>query len=471
MKMRLFRNISYLLVLILTLSFISCSNEDEMTDIESISFKNIKRGRLTLTIGESFKVRYTILPSEFQNSKVVWETSDSKVATVKNGNINAIGEGTTNISAYAGEASATFRLTVEPIDIESFEFAYSQVTVNIGEATPIDIRNILPEDGSISTIEWTIEDDEIACYDIIDGVLHITAIKEGTTTLTGESDNCKKSCIIVAKKLIPLTAITLSLDGPLYCYDTQYIRIKRTPADAYIDYDNISWSFSPEGFVKFRNEEVLLIEGLKCGEATITATTSSGIKNSLKVTVLNPHESSGKNNGHDYVDLGLPSGTKWACYNVGATKLEGIGSLFAWGETDTKSTYTWSNYKWGTGKYDVPKKYNSEDNLTTLELADDAARANMGGTWRMPTKAELGELFLNCIVRDLTINGVKGLNFVSRINGKAIFIPYIEGTLSMFWTSSLNNASRKSYSFVLYDGSDSYTDERAEGLPVRAVCK
>ena len=469
--MRLFRNISYLLVLILTLSFISCSSEDEMTDIESISFNNIRKGRLSLNIGESFKVRYTILPSEFQNSKVVWETTNSKVATVKNGNIKAIGEGTTNISAYVGEVSATFRLTVEPIDIESFEFANSQVTAYIGEATPIEIRNILPEDGSISSIKWTIEDEEIACYDIIEGVLHITAIKEGTTTLTGESDNCKNSCLIVAKKNIPLTGITLSLFGPLYCYDTQYIRETPIPADAEIDYNDISWSSSPEGFVKIKDNDGL-IEGLKCGEVTITATTSSGIKSSLKVTVLDPHESSGKNNGYDYVDLGLPSGTKWACYNVGATKLEGTGSLFAWGETDTKSTYTWSNYKWGTGEYDVPKKYYSGDN-TTLELADDAARDNMGGTWRMPTRAELKELLDYTDDKYLTINGVKGLHLVSRFNGKAIFIPYpqIEQPLAMFWTSSLTDSPRKTYSYICRDGDYSFTYERAEGLPVRAVCK
>ena len=110
----------------------------------------------------------------------------------------------------------------------------------------------------------------------------------------------------------------------------------------------------------------------------------------------------GTENGHDYVDLGLPSGTKWATCNVGATAPEEYGDYFAWGETEPKTTYNWDTYKWCNGSEDTFTKYNTKssygtvDNKTQLELADDAARANWGGQWRMPTDAEWTELCKNC---------------------------------------------------------------------------
>jgi len=108
-------------------------------------------------------------------------------------------------------------------------------------------------------------------------------------------------------------------------------------------------------------------------------------------------------NGHEYVDLGLPSGTLWATCNVGATTPEGYGDYFAWGETTPKETYNWMTYKWGSGNesdgwlYRELTKYCSDstyglygfhDNLTELLPEDDAATANWGNGWRTPTRAQ-----------------------------------------------------------------------------------
>ncbi|MDY4512770.1 MAG: hypothetical protein SPE10_04900, partial [Paludibacteraceae bacterium] len=114
-------------------------------------------------------------------------------------------------------------------------------------------------------------------------------------------------------------------------------------------------------------------------------------------------------NGHEYVDLGLS--VKWATCNVGASKPEEYGNYYAWGETTTKSTYNWSTYKWCNGskttltKYNTSSSYGTVDNKTVLELADDAARANWGGAWRMPTDAEWTELRENCTWTWITKNG------------------------------------------------------------------
>ena len=105
-------------------------------------------------------------------------------------------------------------------------------------------------------------------------------------------------------------------------------------------------------------------------------------------------------NGHEYVDLGLPSGIKWATCNVGATTPEEYGDYFAWGETQPKDYYDWSTYKYCNGdeysitKYCTRSTYGTVDIKTTLELSDDAARVNWGGKWRMPTIEEQKELLV-----------------------------------------------------------------------------
>lgn len=112
----------------------------------------------------------------------------------------------------------------------------------------------------------------------------------------------------------------------------------------------------------------------------------------------------GTENGHEWVDLGLTSGTKWATCNVGADKPEEYGNYYAWGEVTTKSTYASDNYKFGYDygqltKYCSNSSYGKDgftDNKTTLELSDDAAYVNWGGKWRMPTKAQQDELRNEC---------------------------------------------------------------------------
>ena len=158
-------------------------------------------------------------------------------------------------------------------------------------------------------------------------------------------------------------------------------------------------------------------------------------------------------NGHEYIDLGLPSGLKWATCNVGATAPEGYGNYYAWGETTTKSSYSYDNYKWSNDgcdtftKYNTSSSYGTVDNKTVLELADDAARANWGGAWRMPTDAEWTELLENCEWTWTTLNGVNGYE-VKGPNGNSIFLPAAgyrdnddlnyAGNDGYYWSSSLD---------------------------------
>ena len=193
----------------------------------------------------------------------------------------------------------------------------------------------------------------------------------------------------------------------------------------------------------------------------------------------------GIENGHIYVDLGLS--VKWATMNVGASSPEDYGDYFAWGETSTKSTYSWSTYKYCNGsettltKYNTQSSYGIVDNKTQLDLTDDAARANWGGAWRMPTDAEQTELRNNCTWTSTRQNGVKGYKVTSKSNGNSIFLPaagfrndsslYYAGSICKYWSSSLGTDRPDGASCVDSYSGDVYSNSsRYYGFSVRPVC-
>ena len=182
------------------------------------------------------------------------------------------------------------------------------------------------------------------------------------------------------------------------------------------------------------------------------------------------------NDGHEYVDLGLPSGLLWATCNVGANSPEEYGDYFAWGETEPKETYDWSTYKWCEGdkksltKYIIPyHPYGVVDNKTRLEPVDDAAHVNWGGNWRMPTYDEWQELYENC--------DIYGSFAVSRINGNSISLPFAgykgncdtEINAAYYWSSSLGNYSDYANSIYFTYSGGGGGHERYVGLSVRPV--
>ena len=176
---------------------------------------------------------------------------------------------------------------------------------------------------------------------------------------------------------------------------------------------------------------------------------------------------------HEFVDLGLPSGTLWATCNVGANNPEDYGDYFAWGETATKNTYNWSTYQYCMGSNTTLTKYCNDssygyngftDNLTTLLPEDDAATVNWGSDWRMPTNEEWRELYNNTTVTWTTQNGVAGWLFTAS-NGNSLFLPaagcrsnsslYHAGSYGNYWSSSLY-ADYPDYAFDFYFNSSNF---------------
>ena len=176
------------------------------------------------------------------------------------------------------------------------------------------------------------------------------------------------------------------------------------------------------------------------------------------------------------IDLGLPSGTKWCCCNVGASTPEGYGGYYAWGETSEKSSYSTKNYAY----------YNSSTggfNDIGSDIAGtgyDAATVNMGAPWRMPSTAQQQELTDNCSQQWTQQNGVNGILVTGR-NGGQIFLPaagtrwVVElngaGSYGHYWSSSLYPYD-VSYAYGLYFVSGGWNwsyGNRYRGLSVRAV--
>ena len=194
-------------------------------------------------------------------------------------------------------------------------------------------------------------------------------------------------------------------------------------------------------------------------------------------------------NGHKFVDLGLPSGVLWAETNIGAETAADDGNYYAWGEATTKSSYSWSTYKYGTSESDITK-YNSTDGKTFLEIADDAACVNWGNSCRMPTQEDFSELTNsnNCTwtwtsMENSSGSSVNGYKVTSKKNGNSIFLPasgcrYKDnnptnyGSRGYYWSSTLHT-SYVYYAYYLYFGRGyRYTDNygsRCEGVTVRPV--
>lgn len=151
------------------------------------------------------------------------------------------------------------------------------------------------------------------------------------------------------------------------------------------------------------------------------------------------------------IDLGLPSGTKWANCNVGATKPEEDGEYFAWGELNKKQYYNDDTYLfYNDGEY----MYLGDDISGTKY---DVARQRWGGSWRMPTKDEIQELIDNCNYEHITYQGCSIGKFTSKINGNSIFlplgvVPYTPETVNAgcgFYWSSTQNPDDSGYAYTL----------------------
>ena len=175
-------------------------------------------------------------------------------------------------------------------------------------------------------------------------------------------------------------------------------------------------------------------------------------------------------NNHEYIDLGLPSGLKWATCNLGASTPGEYGDHYAWGETTTKPEYTRQNWV-----------YNNKPKVDiSANPQSDAARANWGGSWRIPTREEINELIRECVWTWVKLGGHSGYRVVGP-NGKSIFLPasgcrersniMLEGSAAAYYSSTPHHDGKNVYSIWLND--DEYIEtinmDYSHGYSIRPV--
>ena len=234
------------------------------------------------------------------------------------------------------------------------------------------------------------------------------------------------------------------------------------------------WVYAPEVANVTISGKIITIKALSLGSTIVKVTDEVTKKTTtFGIAVIPP-------SAYDKyaVDLGLS--VKWSQINVGAVSVEDWGEHYAWGETESKSYFSWSSYDLCNGTESTITKYNSHDGKTILEPSDDAATVVMGRNWRTPTLTEMQELVNRCKWTQETLNGVKGMR-VTGPNGNSIFLPFggqmsedvlhHSDTTGYYYVSNLSSDGEKyAPALVCYGNKQEFVPHaRFFGLSIRPV--
>ena len=390
---------------------------------------SLDKTSLTLTEGDASQLTATVLPENASNKRVKWSSDNSGVASVdQNGFVSGVSHGTTTIKVKTEDDGkmAECSVTVESKIIHVTSVSLSQTSVTRTEGFIAILRALIePENATNKNVYWSSLDESIATVNQ-DGM--VSAISPGTTSIrvTTEDGGKIADCVFtVNPKTYPVTSVSLNQSSmTLTEGDTSRLIATVCPDNA--TNKTLNWTSSDTAVATVVDG---LVVAIKQGTAIITATSNDDNRFSASCSLLvrEPFE-------FGAVDLGLPSGLKWANANVGAESIEESGDYYAWGEIETKADYSWDTYKWAKGYYNYLTKYcpatyqhwwennGTADCKTVLDLDDDVARVKLGGGWRIPTYKEWQELKTQCTWVGATVNGVKGKKVIGP-NGNSIFLP------------------------------------------------
>jgi len=407
------------------------------------------------TIGSFLTLKATIFPEDATEKSVTWSSDKEDVATVgHNGLVTAVGSGTAIITAEIEGKTATCIISVY-IPVESIDLSQDEIKMLEGQSKTLT-ATVNPSEATETKILWASDHPEIASVE--DGT--VTALSKGQAIIIAYSGNISSSCKVNVLNeedlelekdvVVRITASNGSANINGISYSSKQYRItnnsivaivvssiyatncnyysypKSTGNSTYNDIATIGSSISYTVEVGETMDFWLYYKGNVAPVATVW------FKYNNKQYCISSNPSADVSNA---VDMGLS--VKWASVNLGASSPETRGDYYAWGETITKSTYSWSTYRFGTSasgpfsKYNTQSSYGTVDNKTRLDLEDDAARVKLGGKWRIPTDAEWAELREQCVWIWTTQNGVNGYK-VRAANGNSIFLPaggYMDGVL------------------------------------------
>lgn len=486
-----------------------------------ISAKSISLNKTELAfkaLNETETLVATLDP-ESSTGKIEWGSSDANVASVSpEGVVTSVAPGTAEITASCGSVFAKCAVTVE-VAATSLSLDKNSLNLFIGDTETIT-ATVLPEN-TTDQLTWSSSDEAIAT--VQDGV--VTAVAAGTATITATAGEKTADCVVTValpdsdikvryygcRALGDHTDINIYADNQLVAADGFGIAtLKKNWSSATAVVSGVEYNLEATDGASFSGHQYgnyywtwafkdsyveAALENAYNEPVTIIMTDVNGGKYYL---IYKENQSSsysyyhyGDEESPKAVDLGLS--VKWATCNLGAEKAEDFGDYYAWGETETKSEYTWINYKFQTSgdnsanvkyyKYITNSSYGPVDNKTVLEPEDDVAHVKLGGKWRMPTDAEWTELRTKCTwtwVKNYNGSGING-KLVTATNGNSIFLPaagsrldtnlYDAGSYGNYWSSSLSTDGPNDAWRVIFNSGDvsrsSY--DRCYGLSVRPV--
>lgn len=344
----------------------------------------------------------------------------------------------------------------------------TSLTMEINQTETLT-ATVSPSNASEKNVAWSSSDPSVATVSA-DGV--VTVLSAGTTTITAMVEQRNSATCEVVSVGYPVTGVTISKTAvTMGVGQTRQLGVTVLPQNA--TNKAVTWTTSNSSVATVSSSGLVTSVGM--GSATITVRTNDGgFTATCAVTVKTI---TGTLNGHEWVDMG--NGLKWATMNIGATTVADNGSYFAWGETSTKDNYTSSTYLYS-------------GNPSTLPSDHDAATAQWGSSWHMPTHSDWQWLLDNCSrscvsVSDGNANYQFGIRFFSEITGNELFLPfasYMEGSSlktpivdGYYWSSSASTIVTNDAFYLSAKGTYVTQNislyvlsfERYWGLPVRPV--
>lgn len=317
------------------------------------------------------------------------------------------------------------------------------------------------------SIKWSSDNETVVEVDA-DGT--VLAVGKGKAIITATYKTLTADCVVYVNGNVDLRLDKDSLSINLFS-TYKLIPCLTDGVENYTLNYPILWSSDNELVAKVDADGT--VRAIEKGKAIITATYKT-------LTAYSIVEVSGE---HDYVDLGLS--VNWATCNVGAFSPEEHGDHYAWGEIETKDTYSRATYKYCNGSDTSLTKYCNNsyyghngfvDNKNMLDMEDDVAHVKWGGNWYMPRQEHFNELLNNCTWTSIVQNGVNCYKVTSNINGNYIILPTTNSKYDMYYYWSSSIGSYPYYAKILHKNGgefsilDAYRQGDAYCHSVRPVC-
>ncbi len=437
------------------------------SDAPSVESITVTPATVNIKATEEAILTATVTPAG-TGAEIKWVSDNTSIAKVEKisdtqAKVTGVGEGTVKVIASVGSVFGYSEVTVEKKGsgggeggggVEMISLNKTELQLGFYETFQL-VATLRPEDAS-AQISWTSSNEDVVLVSngstpAGDGSIKpagtvIAKNKEGQSIVTATVGSLSASCTVTVSSgsIVPVQSISLN-KTELTLQVGQQFELIATILPGNATNKQVSWASSARSY-----QLSLADNGLSCVigalaecEATITVRSADNpaqLYATCKVTVTG----GSSDPGEEVVDLGLPSGLKWRGWNVGASKPEEYGDLFAWGETSPKASYTNSNYKYRSSDIygdGIGKKGK------TLIAEDDAATVNVGSGWRTPKISEWRELEEKCTWKWTTRGGVNGMQ-VTGPNGKSIFLPAAgycgssmtyRGSWGSYWSSTYGN--------------------------------